>query len=104
MAIRNRAVLTLACNLPSAIIANRFADLRAGESLALVGCGPTGMMALDLALARPIGLGATVLGTVVFLVGLPFELLAGNVSDPARKLIVEPARFTFTRPLGEEIN
>jgi alcohol dehydrogenase len=50
--IGDAAAVTLSCNLPSAIIANRFADLRAGESLALVGCGPTGMMALDLALAR----------------------------------------------------
>lgn len=61
-------------------------------------------MAGDLILARPLGLAATVLGSVVFVVGLPFELLAGNVSDPARRLVTEPARYTFTRPLGEDIN
>ena len=101
MAIRNRAVLTLAVAALFASAAARADDssLHDGDH------APAGIaMAVDLALARPIGLGATVLGTVVFIVGLPFELLAGNVSDPARKLIVEPARFTFTRPLGEEIN
>ena len=61
-------------------------------------------MAVDLVVARPLGLVATVLGTVVFVAALPFELLAGNVADPARKLVVEPAAYTFTRPLGEDVN
>lgn len=101
MAIRNRAVLALAAAALLASAATRADDysMQAGDH------APAGIaMALDLALARPLGIGATVLGTAVFLVGLPFELLAGNVADPARKLIVEPARFTFVRPLGEEIN
>jgi len=54
--------------------------------------------------ARPLGLVATVLGTVVFVASLPFQALAGNVADPARKLVVEPAAFTFVRPLGEGVN
>jgi len=61
-------------------------------------------MTADLVLARPIGFGATILGSIVFVVALPFELLSGNVSAPARKLVVEPARYTFTRPLGEDVN
>jgi hypothetical protein len=61
--------------------------------------GPAAM-AFDLALARPVGLAATVLGTAVFVVGLPFEALSGDFSDPARRLVVEPAKFTFTRKLG----
>lgn len=61
-------------------------------------------MTADLVLARPLGFGATVLGAVVFVIGLPFELLSGNVGTPARKLVVEPARYTFTRPLGEDVN
>ena len=66
---------------------------------------PSGMaMAADLVLARPLGLAATVVGTVVFIASLPFQVLAGNVSDPAQKLVVEPASFTFTRPLGQGIN
>jgi hypothetical protein len=61
-------------------------------------------MAADLIVARPLGLAATVLGTGVFIVALPFALISGNVRDPARRLIAEPAEFTFTRPLGADPN
>lgn len=61
-------------------------------------------MAADLFIARPLGLAATVLGTGVFVVALPFALISGNVADPARRLIAEPAEFTFTRPLGADPN
>ncbi len=61
-------------------------------------------MAADLVVARPLGLAATVLGTAVFVVSLPFAALAGNVRDPARRLVAEPFKFTFTRPLGAEPN
>lgn len=50
--IPDAAGLTLSCNLPSAIIANELADIQVGESVALVGCGPTGMMTLEIALQR----------------------------------------------------
>lgn len=46
------AALTLSCNLPSAVIANRLADIRPGDSVAIVGCGPTGLMTLDIAMMR----------------------------------------------------
>jgi hypothetical protein len=57
-------------------------------------------MGFDLLLARPVGLAATVLGTAIFVVGLPFEAISGDFADPARRLVVEPAKFTFTRKLG----
>lgn len=44
--------VTLSCNLPSALIGNRLADIQPGESVAVVGCGPTGLMSLDLARLR----------------------------------------------------
>lgn len=50
--ISDAAALTLSCNLPTAVIANRLADIRIGETVAVVGCGPTGLMALDIALHR----------------------------------------------------
>lgn len=50
--ISDAAALTLSCNLPSAVIANQLADIHPGESVAIVGCGPTGMMVLDIALHR----------------------------------------------------
>jgi len=53
--ISDAAALTLSCNLPSAIIANKLADIQPGEKVALVGCGPTGLMALDIALQKSPG-------------------------------------------------
>ena len=54
-AIPDAAALTLSCNLPSAIIANNLADIQPGETVALVGAGPTGLMTLDLSLNRAPG-------------------------------------------------
>ncbi|GAX91284.1 alcohol dehydrogenase [Effusibacillus lacus] len=51
-ALTDEQVLTLSCNLPSALIANRLADVHLGESVAVVGLGPTGIMSLELALHR----------------------------------------------------
>jgi len=44
--------LTLSCNLPTALLANKLADIKPGETLAVVGLGPTGVMALEIALHR----------------------------------------------------
>ena len=63
---------------------------------------PTGeQMALDLVIVRPLSLVGTVLGTVVFIVALPINAVTLNFADPARRLIVEPATYTFVRPLGD---
>jgi hypothetical protein len=60
-----------------------------------------GAMAFDLLVVRPVGLVATVLGTGLFVLQLPLSFIQGEApSDPAQKLVVEPAKFTFTRPLG----
>lgn len=59
--------------------------------------------AADLLIARPGGLAATVLGTAVFIVGLPFTLISGSTEQAAQKLVVEPAQYTFTRPLGQDM-
>ena len=59
-------------------------------------------MAADLVLVRPLGLVATVVGTALFVVQLPLSVVMGEPpADPARKLVVEPAQFTFSRPLGK---
>lgn len=50
--VTDEAAVTLSCNLPTAIIANRLADIQPGETVAVIGCGPTGMMALDIAMRR----------------------------------------------------
>ncbi|WP_028080905.1 hypothetical protein [Solimonas soli] len=59
-------------------------------------------MAADLLVVRPVSLVATVLGAGLFVLQLPLSLIQGEPpSEPARKLVVEPAKFTFSRPLGD---
>lgn len=69
--ISDSAALTLSCNLPTAVIANHLADIQVGETVAVVGCGPTGLMALDIALHRGPGL-------VVALDKVPHRLAAAE--------------------------
>lgn len=57
----------------------------------------------DFVLLRPLGIGATAVGTVFFIVSLPFSAISGSVDLAFQKLVVEPAAFTFTRPLGKVI-
>ncbi|MCP4841445.1 MAG: hypothetical protein GY887_06910 [Halieaceae bacterium] len=54
----------------------------------------------DLLVARPIGLVLTVGGAAVFLVSLPFTLLAGHAGEAADTLVAGPAETTFMRCLG----
>jgi hypothetical protein len=58
-------------------------------------------MAFDLILVRPLGLVATAAGVGIFVLQLPISLFTWNLKDPAERLIVQPAKFTFTRDLGE---
>lgn len=57
-------------------------------------------MAGDLLIARPLLLGITVVGSVMYVVGLPFSLAGGNAIDSAKTLVVGPAEATFVRCLG----
>jgi hypothetical protein len=59
-------------------------------------------MMFDLVILRPLGLAATVIGTAFFIVSLPVSVLGGNTGEAAKKLVAEPARYTFSRPLGAE--
>lgn len=63
---------------------------------------PTGeAMLFDGVLVRPAMLVGTALGIVGFVVTLPFSILGGNVDDAGKELVIEPAAYTFARPLGE---
>ena len=54
----------------------------------------------DLLVARPIGAVMTVGGAAVWLVSLPFTLMAGHSSEAAETLMLGPAQATFWRCLG----
>lgn len=58
-------------------------------------------MMVDALVIRPLGLAAMLVGTVLTVVALPFTLPSGSVESSARELIVKPAAYTFTRPLGD---
>ncbi|MEE4144171.1 MAG: hypothetical protein V2I26_05165 [Halieaceae bacterium] len=59
-----------------------------------------GAMVGDFFVARPIGLVMTVGGAGLWLVSLPFTLLAGNANEAADTLILGPGEQTFMRCLG----
>ena len=63
--------------------------------------GPNGLdMAADLLIARPVLLATTIVGSVIWLVALPFSALGGNVAESTEVLVMGPARATFVRCLG----
>lgn len=63
--------------------------------------GPTGGdMMFDIVITRPLGLAAIVLGAAVFVVGLPFTLPTRSVGVSAKRLVGEPVKYTFQRPVG----
>ncbi len=59
-----------------------------------------GLMTADAALARPVGVVATVAGFALYLVSSPFSALSGNSEEAWQSLVVSPANYTFKRPLG----
>jgi hypothetical protein len=60
-----------------------------------------GMMIFDFVVVRPVGIVATAVGSVFYVVSLPFSLLGQNPGEAGVALVKEPAAYTFTRPLGE---
>ena len=62
---------------------------------------PTALaMTGDLIVVRPVMLVATVVGSALWLVSLPFSALGGNAMQAADTLVVGPAKATFMRCLG----
>ena len=60
-----------------------------------------GEMLADTVLVRPPLILATLAGVGVFVVTLPFSALGGNVDEAGKTLVIEPAEYTFLRPLGD---
>lgn len=72
------------------------------QKFSQAGSPSAGMMMFDMVLVRPLGLAATAIGTGLFLINLPFSELEGNgPGEPFKVLVEQPAKFTFTRPLGQ---
>lgn len=58
-------------------------------------------VAADAVLVRPVCFLTTVLGSVAFVVTLPFTAPCGGANKAANALVVVPAKMTFVRPLGD---
>ena len=67
---------------------------------ALDNCGPLATAA-DALVVRPACLVATAVGSVVFVVALPWAAASKSVKKTADTLVTKPANATFTRPLGD---
>ncbi len=68
-----------------------------------------GSYLLDIGLYRPAGLFATILGTGVFAITSPMTATAtlfpphDALQSAAEAMVLNPAKFTFARPLGEPL-
>ncbi len=63
---------------------------------------PTGgEMIVDAVLVRPMTLAATAVGTIAWVITLPFSIPAGSAGDAGRAWVSGPLKYTFMRPLGE---
>jgi hypothetical protein len=60
-----------------------------------------GQMAFDLVILRPMGIIATALGSITYVISLPFSIPGGNQDEAYQKLVNDPASYTFQRPLGD---
>ncbi len=60
-----------------------------------------GEMLIDLSILRPLGLVGTALGVVTYVIALPFTLPTKSAKKAGEKLVMNPVKYTFTRPLGQ---
>ena len=81
----------LATSLPGVAQANELGT-ETGDDVAIV---------FDLLVLRPVGLVATVGGSIVFVLSLPISVPTGSFKKSFRALVASPAVYTFWRTLGE---
>lgn len=72
----------------------------AAPALAVTEGGEDAAIVADILLVRPVGVVAIVVGSVIFIVSLPFTIPSHSVGTAARVLVAEPFAYTFLRPIG----
>lgn len=85
------ASFTLPAHAQTNAIGDQAYNVEAPGAFAIVG---------DLLIARPLLIGATVVGAAVFVVGLPFMAMGGGIGSAGKALVVEPGKEAFVRCLG----
>ncbi len=58
--------------------------------------------AIDILIARPLGLGAGILGTGIFILSLPYTIPTGGVDEAIETFIIKPFKFSFMRKCPDE--
>jgi len=95
-------ILAFTLALSNVMFSSNVAAYENWSNFDMVNEEPTGgTMLADAFMVRPFMLVGTILGTATFIVTLPFSLLGGNAGEAGQKLVVDPAAYTFIRPLGE---
>ena len=59
------------------------------------------LIAFDILLIRPFGIGSILAGSFIFAVAYPFSYLTGETRMTYEKLIKEPVKYTFKRRIGD---
>jgi len=75
-------------------------DTSSGDPTYQIQNPPAYAMMGDLLVARPLLIGATAIGAVLFVVALPFTVFGGNVKEAGQALVLDPGRSAFVRCLG----
>jgi hypothetical protein len=77
--------------------------LMAGSASPCLATGETGSMEAiaDVLIVRPGCFVATVLGSALFVVALPVAAISRSIPHTAKVLVVNPAKATFSRPVGD---
>jgi hypothetical protein len=97
----------------SLVIGSFYSTGQAEEYFGLDDPVAQGWSAVDLLVARPIGLAAAVAGTGIFVVGLPItgtvdivSIISGSrahaVRDSAKMFMLSPLKFSFVREFPDE--
>ena len=88
-----KRILTVCCI--AAILVAQMPQAQAMED------GSAEAIAADVLVVRPACLAMTLIGSALFIVSLPVAAISKSAGRTARTLVVQPARATFTRPLGD---
>ena len=99
--MKKRTKITIVALVASFALLFQGTAVTAQERIQALDDDKAGYMMGDLVVMRPLGIAATAVGAVFYVLSLPFSLAGGNEPEARQKLMGDPAGYTFTRPLGE---
>ncbi|MFH1984292.1 MAG: hypothetical protein ABIL58_20815 [Pseudomonadota bacterium] len=92
---------TVICVLCAAVLLLTLAQPALARNPSVKQIEPTAeSMTADVLLLRPASFVGMVLGACVYVISAPFSAAGGNIDAAGQALVVEPAKYTFVRPLG----